>query len=172
MNCNNQLLLIWCRRPDSNRHGTKPGDFKSPASAIPPLRLAGFYCTAFAAVFQAFRSGRHRPEGCGIGCSGRDGGGRITPTAPAVKAANTKDAQHKRTWPPKSGLARMASSKTENKRTRFRDQPPWAPGNSGALFARFRQDAAFFKSRGMGNKIYGICLYRAGEKAIMKLLYG
>ena len=28
---------IWCPRPDSNRHSQREGDFKSPASTIPPL---------------------------------------------------------------------------------------------------------------------------------------
>lgn len=33
-------LQVTCREPDSNRYGKIPGDFKSPASAIPPSRPA------------------------------------------------------------------------------------------------------------------------------------
>src|SRR5690606_1765592 len=33
--------LGWCRERDSNPHGGCPGDFKSPASAVPPSRPTG-----------------------------------------------------------------------------------------------------------------------------------
>ncbi len=31
----------WCPRPDSNRHGPGPGDFKSPVSTVPPRGRRG-----------------------------------------------------------------------------------------------------------------------------------
>ena len=33
---------LWCPRPDSNRHGLRPRDFKSPMSTIPPRGHAAF----------------------------------------------------------------------------------------------------------------------------------
>ncbi len=38
-----RIIVVWCRRRDSNPHSQRPGDFKSPASAIPPLRQQEHY---------------------------------------------------------------------------------------------------------------------------------
>ena len=55
----------WYPRPDSNRHGSGPGDFKSPVSTIPPRGPASSSLSSAGAKY------RRNPTGAMAGCTSR-----------------------------------------------------------------------------------------------------